>query len=116
MSFYIFISRRRDPLDDAGPHIPAEEWLRCADSEADFRMPVGHEREWSSPYARVWTGYRSPLIFDWVEGEIWVKNADESIIVRMKQLAGKLSATVFSEAGGLFDDVGEHAGFLPGFP
>jgi hypothetical protein len=79
-------------------------------------MPVGREREWSSPYARVWTGYRSLVIFDWIEGEIWVKNADESTIVRMKQLARILSATVFSEAGGLFDDVGEHAGFLPGFP
>jgi hypothetical protein len=38
------------------------------------------------------------------------------MIVRMKALAATLGATVFSETGAVFDDDGEEAGFLDGYP
>lgn len=45
-----------------------------------------------------------------------MKNPDAPTIARMQQLAARLGATVFSEQGELFDERGEHAGFLPDCP
>lgn len=117
MSIYVSISRRADPLDDDGPAITAEEWLRCVGEEPDFRSPVGAEAEWVGEHARVWTGYKYPVAFDLTfQGDIDVKSPDRLIIARMKALAAKLSANVFSQEGEIFDESGEHAGFLPDFP
>ena len=116
MSIYVSISRRADPLDDGGPAITAEEWLRCVDEEPDFRPPVGDEAEWVGGHARVWTGHRYPVVFDLTgSGEIDVKSPGPQVIARMKALAAKLSANVFSQEGEIFDGSGEHAGFLPDF-
>jgi hypothetical protein len=116
MSIYVYITRRADPADEAGPEITAEEWERCVDAEADFRAPREEELDWLGDHARMWTGYKVPVAFDWGDGYIEVKNPDAEIITRMKSLAGRLRATVFSETGELFDLSGRHAGFLPGFP
>ena len=116
MSIYVSISRRSDPLDDTGPAIAADEWLRCVDAEPDFRPPVGDEAEGVGEHARVWSGHKYPVVFDWTRGEIDVKNPDCFVIARMKALAAKLSASVFSEAGEIFNEAGSHEGFLPDYP
>jgi hypothetical protein len=116
MSFQVYISRQADPFDDSGPAISAEDWLHCIGAEPDFRVPEGDESKWLGKHARIWSDYKYPMAFDWVSGQIEVKNPDAQTIVRMKKLAGKLSATIFSETGELYDESGGHAGFLPGFP
>ena len=117
MSIYVSISRRAEPLEDDGPQITAEEWLEVVSSESDFRLPQGAEGEWVGPHARVWTGHpQVRMSFDWVDGQVDVKNPDAATIARMKALAARLQATVFSETGELFDDAGESAGFLDGYP
>src|SRR5258706_11390324 len=116
MSIYVYISRRTDPFDDSGPEISAEEWLRYIDAEADFRAPTSEETESLGEHARIWSGHKIPMAFDWSGGQVEVKNPNAPTISRMKQVATKLSATVFSETGELYGQSGEHAGFLPGFP
>ncbi len=116
MSFYVYISCRADPFDDSGPAILAEEWLRCIGAEPDFCVPNEDESKWLSKHARIWSDYKFPMAFDWVNGQVEVKNPDAPTIERMKKLAETLSATVFSETGELYDEHGGHAGFLPGFP
>jgi hypothetical protein len=117
VSIYVSISRRADPLDAVGPAITADDWLLCVDEEPDFRPPVGAEAEWVGEHARVWAGHKYPVVFDLTcRGEIDVKSPDRLVIARMKALAAKLSANVFSEEGEIFDESGEHAGFLPDFP
>lgn len=116
MSTYVYISRRRDPFDEAGPEISASEWLALTEQAGDFRGASGEDDEWGSVNARVWTGHASPVVFDLKGGNIETKNPDPPTIIRMKALAVALSAAVFSENGELFDERGRHAGFLRGFP
>jgi hypothetical protein len=117
MSYSVSISRRADPLDEEGPAITSDEWLDAVAREADFRVPEASETEWAGPFMRVWTGHPDgPVHFDWMDGAIDVKNPDPPMIVRMKALAATLGATVFSETGAVFDDDGEEAGFLDGYP
>lgn len=115
MSLYVYISRRADPFDDSGPEVTADEWLHCTDSEQDFRVPRSDETEGLGPHARMLSG-DPDMAFDWVNGQVEVKNPPAWTIARMKRLALKLRAKVFSETGELFDAEGSHAGFLPGFP
>ena len=112
----MYISRRSDPLDEAGAAISPEEWRQQIASETDFRVPAVDEGKHMGQHGRMWTGYKYPVAFDWVDGQVDVKNPDATIIARMKALAGKLGANVFSETGELYDDNGAHAGFLQGFP
>ena len=115
MSIYVYITRKSDPFDDSGPEIKADEWLRCIEAEIDFRTPRPDETEWLGDYAKILSG-TPEMAFDWVDGQIEVKNPSAATIARMKQVAEKLCAEVFSETGELYDAEGNHAGFLPGFP
>ena len=100
MSIYVSITRRPEPLADDGPMISSDEWLAAVDQQEDFRLLQGHETAWVGDFARVWSGHSEyPVVFDWVDGQIDVKNPDEATVVRMKKLAGGLSAIVISETG-----------------
>ena len=117
MSISVSISRRAEPLDEEGPEISASEWLAVVSAEPDFRKVEGAEVESVGPRARAWVGHPAvPMIFDWAQGQVDVKNPDSATIVRMKEIARALGATVFSETGEVFDDRGESAGFLDGYP
>ena len=117
MGIYVFITRRAEPAGENAVPITSAEWLTVASGETDFREPTAAEMEWSGPFMRVWVGYPAHAVhFDWVDDQVEVKNPNEQIIVRMKALAKKLNATVFSETGEVYDDHGESAGFLDGYP
>jgi len=118
MSIYVSITRRAEPLDENGPSITKAEWLRWAERQPDFRVggPDESSSQDATPY--VWTGHPSavPFTFVWVDGQVDVKAPDRMTIQRMKAIAASLAATVMSETGEVFDDLGESAGFLPGYP
>jgi hypothetical protein len=118
MSIYVSISRLSEPSAEDGPQIAANEWVDLVAQETDFRAQEGEEWKWVGAFARVWTGHPEypAITFDWTNGQVDVKNADAPTVVRMKALARKLGATVFSEQGEVFDDAGESAGFLDGYP
>jgi len=116
MSIYVYISRRAGPLDEGGPSIAASEWLSVIEKDSTLRVARQDESEWLGRHARIWSGHQHSPAFDWVNGQIEVKDPDGETIAKMKELAAKLQASVFSESGELFDNTGGHAGFLPGFP
>ena len=110
MSISVAISRRSDPFDESGPAIEKDEWQAIANSSTDFQF--------SADAIYLWTGNAAavPIAFEWWDGQVEVKNPDAVTIARMKQLARKMNATVFSETGEVFNEAGHSAGFLPGFP
>lgn len=118
MSIYVAISRRAYPLESDGPSITIKEWLDLIDLEPDFRPPVGDEGEFAGPHARVFTGGGTAVVFSYTsDGDIDVKSPPPAVIVRMKELAKKLGANVFAqETGEIFDDQGNHAGFIDDEP
>jgi len=117
VSIHVSISRRAEPLDEGGPKISSDDWIQVISGEPDFRRPEGAEREWGGPFARVWVGHpQGPVSFDWLDGDVDVRNPDQTTVARMKTLAMTLKATVFSETGEVFDDDGESPGFLDGYP
>jgi hypothetical protein len=113
MSIYVFISRRPSPLEDHGPEISESEWREVALSQHDFRIPAADEIDaWSGASDLLWTGGGTdPWRFSWNNGQVEVKGATESSIVRMRELAQMLHARVVSETGEIFDEYGRHAGF-----
>lgn len=117
MSLTVSISRRREPLDEDGPAIGPEEWTALAALEPDFRGPLPGEAPGAGPWGKVWVRPQgATVVFDFRDGEIEVANPDPPTIARMKTLASRLGANVFSETGELFDDEGASAGFLDGYP
>jgi hypothetical protein len=117
MSIHVSITRRAEPDDADGPTISPAEWLAVVSLEADFREPELAEAEWAGAYMRVWMGHpEGPVHFDWLAGDVDVRNPDELMIARMKVLAIRLNAQVFCETGEIYDASGASAGFLDGYP
>ena len=121
MSIHVFITRKENPIEDAGPAITEQEWRSVATDSPDFRLPTTEDLADSDypggPTERdlIWTGHNEePVVwFVWYDGQVEVENADESVVARMKRLAELLGARVVSETGEQFDDLGQSAGFEP---
>ena len=117
MSIYVSITRRSEPLADDGPAIGSDEWIAAVAAQNDFSLPEGDESELVGEFARVWSGHSDySVVFDWVDGQVDVKSPDALTIARMKMLSTRLVANVISETGEVFDESGESAGFLRGYP
>ena len=113
MSLYVFVTRRSDPLDDAGPEISAEEWrdLVRRDSSLKFvePLPSGKYPEWTDKDTVIC--YDHPeypeVFFDLASGNVEAKNADAKILRKLGQFAEALGARIESETGEVFNNNGE---------
>lgn len=125
MSIYVYITRRRNPLDP-GDSVSLEEWQRLAADDPSFRAPTSSDHEkiamkWTGtpfPGEAIWTGHPDyPAVwFCWSDGNVEGKNPDEVMIAKMMALAAKLDANVISETGEVFNEDGSHKGFVDGEP
>ncbi|MGH6949920.1 MAG: hypothetical protein ACREH4_03550 [Vitreimonas sp.] len=121
MSIYVYITRRRNPIEDTGPVVGELEWLSAIEGDPTFRRPsreeVGKERRSPSSYA-VWTAHPEghDTWFIWTNGQIDIKNPDEPMIAKAISIAARLGAQVVSEMGELFNEDGSHRGFVDGEP
>jgi hypothetical protein len=88
MSIYVYISRRADPFNDEGPSITGKEWLLSVDGDSAFRIAREDQSKWLGENARIWTGHQHApaFAFDWVHGQIEVKNPDAQTIAKMQEL------------------------------
>src|SRR5262245_55032439 len=101
MSIYVYITRRRNPIEE-GPKIDEAEWLAAIAEDHSFRQPdsaeLGHGRRPARSVYGVWKGH--PLGYDawftWTNGQIDVKNPDEPLIAKAIEIAQKLKAEVVS--------------------
>ncbi len=125
MSIYVYITRRRNPLEP-GDTVSLEEWQRLVASDPSFRAPTAEDHKelamnWKGapfPEDAIWTGHPDyPAVwFCWSDGNIELKSPDEIMIAKMMTLAAKLDANVISEMGELFNEDGSHKGFVDGEP
>jgi len=121
MSIYVYITRRRNPIDDEGPTISEVEWLSVVSNDPTFRNAsveeIGSGRPSKSSYS-IWLEHPEGLDawFIWTNGQIDIRNPDEPLIAKAMALASKIDANVVSEMGELFNEDGRHKGFVDGEP
>ena len=112
MGYDVHITRASDWTESESAPITLDEWLTVVQTDPDMRLdgfaeagtPEGMLRYENKGMA-VWTKYSGHEVngnmawFDYRGGRIVVKNPDEEIRAKMKQLATKLSAKVVGDEG-----------------
>lgn len=121
MSIYVYITRRRNPIEDDGPVILEQDWRSAVSRDLSFRDASADEMSGMRPTSfpcSIWLGHPQGLDawFVWANGQIAVRNPDEPLIAKAKAIASQLDAHVISEMGELFNDDGSHQGFVDGEP
>jgi hypothetical protein len=112
MGYDVHITRANDWTEAKSAPIRLEEWLTLIQSDpemqldgfADAKTPDGVLR-YENQGLVVWKAYSGNGVngnmawFDYRDGCITVKNPDEEILAKMKQIAKKLSAKVIGDEG-----------------
>ncbi len=107
------IHRGEDWVDLADDRwIPLAEWQTFVGWQPDFRLdgfaeatsPSGEVIRVEGPGLAVWTAHAHPVCFDWRKGRIVVKNPDQAILAKMREIAGALNARVQGDEGEFYDD------------
>ena len=113
MGYDLHITRRPKWFAREGPVITDAEWRTLVEADAELRFSGAAEHELASgavlryenPLLAVWTDHPDEEIvwFDYRRGDIIVSDPDEATIVKMRQVARALSATVQGDDGELYD-------------
>lgn len=120
MGYEVHITRKTEWFDNDGPAISIEEWLGYvasdpemrADGYAEVKTPEGTLRIDDDGIA-VWIAYPghckngNMAWFCHFEDRITVKNPDESILVKMYEIASKLEAKVQGDEGEEYNSDGQ---------
>jgi len=114
MGYDLHITRKADWWDEDGPVIGFDEWKALVLSDPEMRWDGAAEA--GTPEGTgmaIWTSYtksgrdENRAWFDLnAAGDIFTKNPDKEIRVKMFQLAQKLHAKVQGDEGELYDDKG----------
>jgi hypothetical protein len=103
MGYNLYITRRKDWMDEGGPGISIEEWRSYVESDAELRMDDSlgeHVAVWSGPSneAVSWLG--------WTGGNLETKNPDQPLVRKMIAIAAALGAKVQGDDGERYDRPG----------
>ncbi|MEQ1905717.1 MAG: hypothetical protein ABL888_16130 [Pirellulaceae bacterium] len=101
MGYNLYITRRHDWHDDAGPSITCDEWMALITDDPELSLKPESEglyANWSGEctYPDPWFAYNERL------GAIDTKNPDEPIIQKMLDIAEKLHARVQGDDGEIY--------------
>ncbi len=113
MGYDLHITRAPDWTASESVPITLQEWLAYAEHDPEMRLDgeaVAYVQgkpvlAYQNAGLAVWTAYSrhdpngNMAWFDYRRGEIVVKNPDEEILRKMKQVAGRLGATVVGDDG-----------------
>jgi hypothetical protein len=99
MGYNLYVTRRKDHWDEAGPRITEDEWRSLVerDPELAFTDP-------ENPLMATWIGpscYPQPW-FDYFDGCIDTKNPDPPMIEKMLRIASELGAKVQGDDGEVY--------------
>ena len=93
MGYDIHVTRREHWSDEGDPQISLQEWLEYVATDSEITAdPQNPEPENSLVHLR---GEEWPLW--WYEGELCTKNPDESVILKLAQVARRLDARVLDD-------------------
>lgn len=116
MGYDVHITRARHWLDSEKRPIPLRTWLAYIEQDPEMELEdVAIGRVEGKPVLAyqnkglaVWVAYSghdpegNKAWFDWRNGKIVVKNPDEEILGKMKQIASHLGAVVIGDDGELY--------------
>lgn len=113
MGYELYITRASSWLETKRSPISKEEWEKIVAEDQELQLSTDdyYERMQDAKRERfhpiIWTTHpdRVPLWF--IDGAIEVKNADQSTVRKMVQLARKLNARVIGEAEEEYGEDGE---------
>lgn len=95
----VHITRAKEWAESEKTPIKLDEWTACIRSDHELKLIDPKDANargdaiWTDP-----TGKRE-VYFSYFKGEIFVKDPDERIIAKMKQIARKLKARVVGDDG-----------------
>lgn len=121
MGYETHITRKENWFDKDGPVITVAEWEQLVAEDAEMRMdgfaeaisPSGEIIRIENEGIAVWTGHASGgesddvAWFSFRRGKITVKNADVEVLIKMGEIARRLSAKVQGDEGELYDECGQ---------
>lgn len=109
MGYDLHITRRPRWFAGEGQGISEAEWRAVVESDAEMRLTGSAEHElpgggvlaYTNPGLAEWTGHPDEEVvwFDYRRGNIVVKDPDDLTVVKMKELARRLNASVQGDDG-----------------
>ena len=115
MGYDIHITRADDWTESRTSPITLNEWTNYITSDPEMRLDnlaelniEGSVVFYENEGLAVWTAYSGHGVdgnmawFDYSEGRVVVKNPDEEIVGKMKQIAEALNARVIGEEGEMY--------------
>jgi hypothetical protein len=112
MGYDVHLTRAGNWTESESVPITLDEWRQYVAGDAEMRMDNSAEAETDAGTLRyeneglaVWTAYSghdpkgNMAWFDYFKGRIDVKNPDDEILEKMKQIAGALQAKVVGDDG-----------------
>lgn len=106
MSIYIYVTRRGNPLDDAGPEITRDEWVNIVAGDPDLSLEDPPDRfPGDKAVYAAWTTYPGGYTawFGLAGGNIEVKGIDDALLAKLRAFAQVLNAQIVSELGEKFE-------------
>lgn len=116
MGYDVHITRRTPWWAEDGEQITAREWAAVVAADSDLEMvqaarvsPRGQDAvlEYRNPWLAQMATHperdTDGAWLDWRHGRIVVKNPDESLLEKMREIAGKLGAHVQGDDGEYYD-------------
>ena len=110
----LYITRKENWFDSDPEHdISMEEWIACVkmdpemrlDNFSEVKLENGETFQYDNPGTAVWVGHSENDIkttFDFLSGNITVRNPTSSAIEKMKHIAFKLGAKLQGDEGEVF--------------
>ena len=105
MGYDLHITRAEVWSQNEGKEITSEEWLALIQSDVELEL-AGYNGD----YFALWSGkseYEDPWL-DWSSGNIYTKNPDGPIIVKMLEIAKRLNAKVQGDDGEIYFGPGQN--------
>jgi hypothetical protein len=103
MSIYVYVTRRGDPFDDAGPPITRDEWLDLVAKDADLSVeePPDPFPGYKDAIHVAWKNYLGGYAawFVLFNGNVEVKGIDDALLGKLRAFATGLDARIVSELG-----------------
>jgi len=111
----LYITRKENWFDSDPEHdISMDEWVACVkmdpemrlDNFSEVKLENGETFQYANPGTAVWIGHSendTKTTFDFLSGNITVKNPTPSAIEKMKHIAFKLGAKLQGDEGEIFE-------------
>jgi hypothetical protein len=122
MGYEVHITRRQHWLDDDGPSIGLNEWLKVVQSDPEMQHEGPSTEEAlaaanstispEEPGLAVWKAYSrhgpdTVALFWHYDGHVTASNPDQEILRKVWQLAHRLRAKVQGDDGEIYDRTGQ---------